>query len=716
MTEQKSGIIFNTNDENEFKEITYEQLDLLQPFRLDPDIEWKNAMIDYRNKFLGAIGKQKDEKDALYIWNLEKPNEPPSIFIDDKIFQFDFDRTGLFVVIFKKKIQTFHLPKCSLVKTIRKFYLDLDDEVLETTFSLGGKCYAVITKKKLLLIDIGISEEGIISEKDIEIEKAFIQGKFLFCYKTKEGIIEIYDYLNDIKNWKLLHKITITEFVDFKNLLATGLDETKTFFIIYFMNKKGIYKVHIKKNGKKEEHYNPKEIVIFRRNPGETNEFEKGIISLQNDLLLVTDYQNIYVYNTQGELTDNFSKQKFKFIFYDFNLKKMIYIDDVKISITNYPPIEPKDENDEKIDNSANRPINIYTNENFNEMFYYRFSNDGAVLLTMADENNVAIWDCKTGGLIGKWYGNYPMWYKTVCMSSDESEYTIFTTKVSENLIQVWNYVEGTELMSLVGFNCYSIVLSNDGTFVVAGAVKGKEIARCWNLEDEDEGKYASFLYIEESKNVTVHLLKNSQLICTGESEGRGKETPTLVYDFKNGNLLYRIEESFLFISKIESTRNSKWFYILGNTEHDIDYLRLYKLDENNKAKERISDYSRCSYGSFSKNNSYLLISHHNKKVKVFNLLKKSPMEIDIAYNEIEDTYFLNFYDEKDPYTEYIYSYFHVDSEYVFVLTKIISESKTGKVIGHIRYSPKKTEEKPLYAFILQPNDKNLALKRFGFK
>ena len=310
---------------------------------------------------------------------------------------------------------------------------------------------------------------------------------------------------------------------------------------------------------------------------------------------------------------------------------------------------------------------NIWLNKNPEKFNNFTFSPDFKVLLAYIDEKNAILYNCESGEIIRKFQNKDLLICEMVPSSSD---YGVVATKSDDEIIKIYNYSTGIELMSLSGFNTYSFSFSEKGDLLCCGCVKGEEICRVWNLQTN---KFYSYVYGEgDNKNTFVTITKGDQpkIICASE-----KQNP-IVFDYESKDLLIECESPFIYekIENISSSFQNRFFIVKGMDNSGQSQAVIFSLDDG----KLIEEFRNCNYIHIGKEN-YIISKSENKNGGKLTISDLSDFNnIQIINCEI-DAEISNFLQDKNV----IVSPFGSEDNMKFVLTSV----SDGEIIGDIEYT-----------------------------
>ena len=59
---------------------------------------------------------------------------------------------------------------------------------------------------------------------------------------------------------------------------------------------------------------------------------------------------------------------------------------------------------------------------------------------------------------------------------------TLISIKTSNNIVFIYDYIIGNEIIPLIGLNTYTSCFSDDGFYIALGCIEGDIICMLWNL------------------------------------------------------------------------------------------------------------------------------------------------------------------------------------------------------------------------------------------
>ena len=255
-------------------------------------------------------------------------------------------------------------------------------------------------------------------------------------------------------------------------------------------------------------------------------------------------------------------------------------------------------------------------------------------------------------------------------MVPSSSDFGVFAIKSDKNIVKIYNYINGVELMNLSGFNTYSFSFSEKGDLLSCGCLKGEEITRVWNLL---KNEFYSYSYNGKNNNINtlVNITKSERpkIICVSE-----KQNP-IIFDLISQELLFECDCPFIYekVEKISSSNNSNFFIVKGMDSSGKSQCVVFSLEDG----KLITQFNNCNCihigngnlilsKSQNKNNGNLIISD----LSDFDDIKEINCEINAEIS--------NFLQDKKT----IVSPFGSEEKSKFILTDV----NNGEIIGNVEY------------------------------
>jgi len=628
-------IKFNPTDKFHYTSIYQESVGLFLHQEVPQGYNYIEPRLSPNEKFLSVIG-EGDYSDIVLIYDIDNLIEYKFIYDEKKkVFGVDFAPDSRSFIIIYKNQPPIHY-NISSGKKIVSFKPNNNEKKKPIAFTFSAKC-----RFFGLAYDFGFYiwdtlKGDIVKEIKEESDKKIIRDNLLISIKQNLHI-NIRDFGNEDK---VIKNLSINgENLHYDDILAMMLSPNLEY--IFFGIKSGIFKMDI-------ESGNIDKIIEFE------NEASSIKLSQSCKLGVSTNYKNIDFWNLEKKINiGSLFKEQFNSYSFNFKQEKLVISNDYCITILNY--------------NDGETEKNIWLNKNPEKFNNFTFSPDFKVLLAYIDEKNAILYNCESGEIIRKFQNKDLLICEMVPSSSD---YGVVATKSDDEIIKIYNYSTGIELMSLSGFNTYSFSFSEKGDLLCCGCVKGEEICRVWNLQTN---KFNSYVYNEsDNKNTLVNITKSKQpkIICVSE-----KQNP-IVFDYESKDLLIECESPFIYekIENISSSFQNRFFIVKGMDNSGQSQAVVFSLDDG----KLIEELKNCNCIHVGKEN-YILSKCENKNngkltindLSDFNNIQTINCEIDAEIS--------NFLQDKNV----IVSPFGSEDNIKFILTNV----SNGEIIGDIEYT-----------------------------
>ena len=628
-------IKFNPTDKFHYTSIYQESVGLFLHQEVPQGYNYIEPRLSPNEKFLSVIG-EGDYSDIVLIYDIDNLIEYKFIYDEKKkVFGVDFAPDSRSFIIIYKNQPPIHY-NISSGKKIVSFKPNNNEKKKPIAFTFSAKC-----RFFGLAYDFGFYiwdtlKGDIVKEIKEESDKKIIRDNLLISIKQNLHI-NIRDFGNEDK---VIKNLSINgENLHYDDILAMMLSPNLEY--IFFGIKSGIFKMDI-------ESGNIDKIIEFE------NEASSIKLSQSCKLGVSTNYKNIDFWNLEKKINiGSLFKEQFNSYSFNFKQEKLVISNDYCITILNY--------------NDGETEKNIWLNKNPEKFNNFTFSPDFKVLLAYIDEKNAILYNCESGEIIRKFQNKDLLICEMVPSSSD---YGVVATKSDDEIIKIYNYSTGIELMSLSGFNTYSFSFSEKGDLLCCGCVKGEEICRVWNLQTN---KFNSYVYNEsDNKNTLVNITKSKQpkIICVSE-----KQNP-IVFDYESKDLLIECESPFIYekIENISSSFQNRFFIVKGMDNSGQSQAVVFSLDDG----KLIEEFKNCNCIHVGKEN-YILSKCENKNngkltindLSDFNNIQTINCEIDAEIS--------NFLQDKNV----IVSPFGSEDNIKFILTNV----SNGEIIGDIEYT-----------------------------
>ena len=673
-----------------YKDLSIETITLEKPIENEfKGLKFSRPTITNNYEYLGIIGTS-DTEDTVFIWKLDNIEKPIYKYKSKEIFRIDFAiNNNSFIIIKYNEITHYNIKKGNKI-----IDLELNSIIKKgicTSFSESCKYYSLATDKELYIWDILTGKNVLYIEEESPLK--FINMDIIISI-TENAELKI---ITMDSNPNILSFFKIDNIEKYNELFSCLINKNKN--RIYYVIKTGIYYIDIDYSKGVRYQYNSKILFLFDETI-HNNNIVFAHISYDCNNFFVTDKETIYFFNIDEGLIDIIKKPKFTDYYFSFKYSKLILIDDYHINITTYYNQNQKKEN-QVIEN--NTTINIYLNKTFKSIYSFQYIEKYNIFIII-DEHNICIYDTETKKLIQKWYNEISNWYKSISISPEESMTTLISIKNSNNLVTIYDYINGNEIIPLIGFNTYTSCFSNDGFYIALGCIEGDIICMLWNLNDISFS-FALYNKGEKNLNTNVKFINNSNyLICVCDYQ------KPLLFDVESKDIvkIFKSDICLDFINEIYINED-EIFYIKGFKDK-IPYGILFSI----KKDENIKVFEYCDYIEVSKDCNYCITKIINKKnsnefkVKIWNInLDNFKMNCNEIFLNVNDNFILN---DNLCMCSIVFSNMN---EKRFILTEL----NNRKIIGEIIYNQLDKDKKYIMELKVSNEKKsNLILRRFEFK
>ena len=617
-------------------------------------------------KYISIIGKSEID-DKIFIWSMDNLDSYlysyTSKSIENLIFSPD---SKYFYILYKSEPPIKYEIKTG--KEILSFDFPQEEitQMICHSFSKDGKNLIIGTKN--FFISWNVTNGKIVK---------FIKDDGIIKYIKNDVLFSVKDNMEFVKYNKsdaIEKKFALPNIEKIDDILSFVISSDLNY--IYYADKNGINKYNINKNDNKIE-----QIMEFNKE----NQPTKVEIDDNCKFAMTTDMLTINIYELKN--LDNYQSipsEQFSDLCINFQKKKALLVDDICINIVDTTGKELQKY--------------IWLNENPSKFLYFTFSPDNQVILGIIDENNAIAYNTSTGRVIKKWRNMEDDWSMACEIAPETSQVAIIATKSNDNMVKIWNYNNGSELISLYGHNAHSFCFSPDGNLLLSGAREGEEIARLWDLVN---GTCYSFIYQGKNNNLytIVNLTEDLQKIIAASI---GQEP--VVFDYQTQQLLYKCECPINFekIKSIQSNIKYNCFIVKGRDTNHKDMAILYKLDDG----KILQIFENCGNIQLSKNEGIIISKSSNineGNLTLSDITNLDKIEHKNCQIQADNSSILQ--DDKS-----IVSAFGDEKN----LTFIMNETKNGKVMAEIKFTQNydRHGEVDLYA---NGQDKILTLRYIEF-
>ena len=600
-------------------------------------------------KYISIIGKGNEE-DTAYVWSLDNLDGYLYSYTSNTIENFIFSPDSkFFYILYKNEPPVKYDIKSG--KELVKFENPGEQitKLVCCSFSKDLKSICIGTKTYFLLWS---TNNGKILKK-IKEESS--------CKTTRnDWQLSIRDNLEVVifsKFQSIISNFNITNARTVQDILCCIISEDLNY--LYYSNLEGIYRYKINKKGDQVD-----EMVKFKEQYTRRAIIDENCINAMS-----TDMSTINLYKLNFDDSDNYIfKEKFDSITGNLSKKLLVVVmEDLCINITNVG-------DDEKEETERF----IWLNENPSKFLYFTFSPDFQVILATLDENNAISYNTKTGRVIKKWRNLEDDWSMACEMAPETSQIAVIATKSDENTIKIWDYNNGSEVLSLFGYHAHSFSFSSDGKLLACGAREGDEVARLWDLTDNSYNSYNykganNNLYTIVNLTDNIDQMENKKIILASIGQH------PIVFDSSSKQLLYECDCPINFekIQGIQSNVKYNCFIIKGRDNKKKNMALLYRLNDG----KLLQVFEDCWNIDLAKHENYIISRSSNingGNLTISNIRDLNNIEYKNCQLQAETSSFLQDYKS-------IVSAFGDEKNLNF----IISEVKQGRMIAEIKYKQK---------------------------
>ena len=532
--------------------------------------KYEEALLSSDEKYIGILGRGSSQ-DIVLIWKMDNLEEYKYKY-EGKIECFDFAANSKsFVIVYRKSPPVNY--NIASGKPIKEFESVGGNtyNVLSYSFSPKSRYFGLATSDRFTVWDI-IS--GKVVKNIVDNSPSKYIRKNLIVYISDSCEIRVVQF----KDEKEIAKFKLEKISSDKDILNCMLSPDLQYF--FYATKEGIYKSDI----------NSGKIQLVQEFPKEDTTMV--IISSDCEDAVSTNMVDIFYWKLGGDKLGTILKEKFTSMSCNFEKNKIVIVDDICVNIFDYST----EDQDEKF---------IWLNENPTSFETFVFCPTFTVLLAIIDEHNAILYDTQTGKAIKKWRNELPKWSQTCQMAPETSQAAIVATKSTDDKVKIWNYNNGSEIMTLTGFNANMFSFSPKGNLLAAGGKKGYEIARVWDLTT---GNFNSLNYEDHPNlNTTIHLTKNEpyKVIAVAENQ------KPVVFDVESGKLLYECSKCPVDFKSVDDIKSAQkqLFFVKGLTTENENVAVLFNMNDG----EVIKVYKNCVNIDISSDEKFILSKSDNE-------------------------------------------------------------------------------------------------------
>ena len=525
-----------------------------------PDnLEYKSPILSPNQKYLACIGF--GDKDWAFVWEMSNLYWYKYKFSFTKIDCIIFTpNSKSLIIVYKNSIPIMYdLSTGKMNLRFQKNGEEKNRESYQCSFTTVGSHFALTSTKSYTLWSLKNGKVLLKIEDNSPVK--IISGEYIINVDSKLNCVIMKIWDQSIKE-----KFEIKGISTPQEILDGRCDKDMNNFL--YAIKEGIIIYNFK---------NKEYTGLQKFDSG----VENAIFSFDAKYILKTNMKNLCINDLEkGKNICTKLKNEFKEIKVDFNLKKLITIDNISITIQELYDEQPEEKH-------------IWLNKNPKNFIKIKFSKNYDYLLAKISNNEIVIYDLKTGFIIKKFENREENLIDFDMTNHGNDRIAI---KSNLNLIKIWNFITKKEEATFYGYNSNSLLFSGDGYYLACGIKKGSEIARIWDI---DKQKYGIFRYngSNDNLNTIAHLTspKPKRLICLSE-----KQEP-LIFNAYTKDLLFKCECPVKFeqIYEIQSDLKYDIFIIKGKNEENKNMGIMYKISDGSLVQiyENYTNLELTEYG-----------------------------------------------------------------------------------------------------------------------
>ena len=646
-----------------YNKIHKKSLNLLSHFEMPHNYEYTSPILSPNIKYLACIAH--GDEDFVYIWEMKDLYWYRYKIASSRVDGISFTPDSKAIIIVYKYANPimYDLGTGKKLLEFEKNGEENNRDGFHCTYTETGSHFAYTSTKSFTLwcLATGKIKQQIMNDSPIKI----ISNEFLICISSDLNcdIIRIANEENII-NFKLKGVESLDDILDAR--CTPNLDS------FLYVTKKGIIRyVFLEQEYKGVQRFN---FVV-----------DKATISDDCKYVMKTNMNHVSIHDLEKQvIMSTFLQEKFKEYRIDFNIKRLIIIDDISIRILDYQ------------DEGAPEKY-VWLNKNPTKLEDVRFSRDCKILLARVNRNNAIAYDLKTGFILKKWQNIDENWIDFAITKHGGDK---IATKSHLLLVRIWNFSTGREDASFYGFDSHSLSFNANGNYLACGTKIGPEIARVWDIYNQ---KYGIFRYNGKNNNyhTVVHLTSPEpiRLICCSIDQ------QPLVFDTNTKQLLvtcdcvYRFEE----IYEIDSDLRYDVFIVKGRDEAKRNVGILYRISDG----ALLEAYENYTVLELAKNTGVLISKCDNVnggKLTSTNIKNLGDPILNDFYMQADKCKLLN--DNKCAVIEY-----GDDNNKEFNLINV----ENGAYIGQFVFSKKNFQRKSATYITVDPVDNEIYFRYFEF-
>lgn len=629
-------------------------VELFKHQELPQNLKYVAPQLSPDEKYVSVIGKG-DTHDYVFIWKIDQLTQYLYMYKGTKIGGFCFSPNSSSFIILYENIEPMHysIKNGKSFSKLTKVGQKDRAQVKCYSFSKHGKYFVVGFEDKFTIWNASTGEV----KKNLEdpSPSKYVRGNVMISI-TDDCRIKV----TTIKDETKICDFKLRSITSHKDILACALSpvdrpsEVPEFF--YYAIREGIYKCQIKVPDDQDER--TIELVQKFDSPA-----EKAFISADCEEAMSTNNRDIYFWNFGQQKLGSVYKEDFYECSIFFENGKVLTVDEICINITDYSDGD-KDE------------LFIWLNKNPTKFESFNFSPEFSYLLTKINEHEAVLYNCNTGHAVKKWKNSLPLWNHAVLIAPETSQTAIIATKSTNDIAKIWDYQNGNEIMTLVGFNVYNFCFSPAGNLLACGGFEGTEMARVWDLTSDT--KFESFNHQGQNEHTYVHLTRAEPyiLICVPE-----RQKP-VIFDVENVSEKFECDSdvNFTKVDVVDSNSSGTLFFVKGVDEEGDNSAMLFDLNQG----KMLRHFKNCVNIDFSQDGKYLLCKSDYERgdLVVYDIENDI---LDFKFKSCEIKAELSSFLQGG---KAIVSPFGDQNKMNFIL----SDPETGKMVGEVEYKKKHNE------------------------
>ena len=668
-----NNLYFKIKDKNiPYKQCQYLTIKLKSHPEIKQTLIWDEILLSSDDKYIALKGIN-DYINYIYIWNKKNLTLLNYFKTKDVILSFDF-------ISQKDEILIIYKNKNPIIYNILKFEILIElkleenikiKNILSWCFSINGKNLIIGTLENILIWNLN-KKKIIINIEDSSPLKIF-RNSYIITIKEKTLFIKTIN-----KQSKIILQFEIKNIKNHKDLLCLMITNDDEY--LYYSTIGGIFRINI-------ENKIIEEVLKYDIIP------TYALIDNDCKNYCCTDKKVICFYEENKGKKFSLIKDKFNLIRFNFLNNNLLILDDISLYVENINFLT----NESEI-------YTIYLNKNPMQFKDIYFSRNSEYLLGIIDENNAILYKCKEGIIIKKFYNyeNTLYFERNIKLFPNTTKKNYIIYKISDNLINIYDYISGNTIYNIENFPCYDIKINQYGNTILLGTIEGTEICRIYdfNFINEPISFYTNDSY--QNKNTCVNITNDSQyILCLSINQN------LFIFNSESKEIEFNIDVEQKYIEIIDININDKlnMFSILAKNKKNNFVGSIYRFINGDPTK--ITSILNCKEIIFSnKNENYIYYIEDIKNNLILNII-----DYNIKYNQfeikkIDDDNFLLFKNLNEDYFTLIY-YDEDNNNYL----SYIYDKNNLKIIAECKYIIKNNEN-ILYLDLLTYSKINILLRK----